>query len=91
MCVIFHLLFDSSTDTILKAIEDDAEAPIAVIDKRAATFLKLADFDRALSDAGAIIRRDQTNVIVSDPIFMQRPPLKHSGLSQTWSNIAVPT
>ena len=48
----------------IQAIEQDAEAPLTVLDKRAATHIKLGDLDSALSDAGKIIRRDRSKAVV---------------------------
>ena len=59
----FRKVSTGSSDA-LQAIKQDAEAPLLIIDKRAATYLKLRDPDRALSDARKMIRQDQSNAIV---------------------------
>lgn len=54
-----------------QAIKDDTEAPLAVFDKRAATYIKLGKLDLAVSDAGSIIRREATNAIVRHPRILK--------------------
>ena len=71
-----------------KAVKQDAEAPISVLDQRACTFLKLGDFDKASSDAAAVIRRDRRDATVIILEFRADPQLTSPGLSKTWPDTA---
>ena len=61
---------NSKTLLIFQAIKEDVEAPLAVFDKRAATYIKLGKLDLAVSDAASIIRRETKIATVRYPLTL---------------------
>ncbi|KAL9132243.1 MAG: hypothetical protein Q9217_000047 [Psora testacea] len=55
-----------------EAVKQDAEAPLPILDKRAATYVKLGDLHHALFDAGKMIRQDQSSAILSEALAPPR-------------------
>ncbi|KAG8533700.1 uncharacterized protein KY384_001441 [Bacidia gigantensis] len=50
--------YEAALEYLDKAIQQDVEPPLAVLDKRAATHARLGDHEAAVADAGRMIRSD---------------------------------
>ncbi|KAL9103744.1 MAG: hypothetical protein Q9163_001248 [Psora crenata] len=62
------------------AIQHDAKAPLPILDKRAATHIKLGDLDQAFSDAREMVRQEESDAIgylrLGQILQIQGRPLK---------------